>query len=81
MKDDVLYNMKNTTEKKSKLFVSDFLIEDDDATEISKNEDLNYFGFCSNLDASPELMSFKLYRLMKYGLDSYISIMNNQATA
>ena len=32
-----------------------------------KNEDLDYFGFCSNLNVSPDLMSFKLYSLMKRG--------------
>ena len=26
-----------------------------------QNEDLDYFGLCSSLNATPELMSFKLY--------------------
>ena len=32
-----------------------------------QNEDLDYFGLCSSLNSSPELMSFKLYSLMKRG--------------
>lgn len=67
MKDDVLYNMMDSTEYEANLFAADLLLEDDDVAEMSKNEDLNYFGFCSSLNASPELMSFKLYSLMKRG--------------
>lgn len=64
---DVLYNMMDSTEYEANLFAADLLLEDDDVAEMSKNEDLNYFSFCSSLDASPELMSFKLYSLMKCG--------------
>ena len=32
-----------------------------------QNEDLDYFGLCSSLNATPELMSFKLYSLTKRG--------------
>ncbi len=64
---DVLYNMMDSTEYEANLFAADLLLEDDDVAEMSKNEDLNYFSFCSSLDASPELMSFKLYSLMKRG--------------
>nr|WP_270514579.1 hypothetical protein [Coprococcus catus] len=32
-----------------------------------QNEDLDYFGLCSSLNSSPELMSFKLYSLTKRG--------------
>ena len=67
MKDDVLYNMMDSTEYEANLFAADLLLEDDDVAEMSKDEDLNYFGFCSRLNASPELMSFKLYSLMKRG--------------
>ena len=67
MKDDVLYNMIDTTEYEANLFAADLLLEDSDVAEMSKNEELNYFGFCSSLNASPELMSFKLYSLMKRG--------------
>jgi hypothetical protein len=32
-----------------------------------QNEGLDYFGLCSSLNATPELMSFKLYSLTKRG--------------
>lgn len=69
MKDDVIYSMMemDTTEYEANLFAADLLFEDTDVAEMSQNEDLNYFGFCSILDASPKLMSFKLYSLMKRG--------------
>ena len=67
MKDDVLYNMMDSAEYEANLFAADLLLEDDDVAEMSKNEDMNYFGFCSSLNASPDLMSFKLYSLMKRG--------------
>ena len=50
-----------------RLVAADLLIEDQDVAELSKNEDLDYFSFCSSLYATPELMSFKLYSLMKRG--------------
>lgn len=70
----MLYNMKDTTEYEANLFAADFLLEDDDVAEISKNEDLNYFGFCSSLDANLKLMSFKLYSLMKRGQTYHMSM-------
>ena len=35
--------------------------------DMVQNEDLDYFGLCSSLNATPELMSFKLYSLTKRG--------------
>ena len=67
MSDNRLYNMINETEYQANLFAADLLIEDQDVAELSKNEDLDYFSFCSSLYATPELMSFKLYSLMKRG--------------
>ena len=32
-----------------------------------QNENLDYFGLCSSLNSSPELMSFKLYSLTRRG--------------
>ena len=61
MKDEYLYNMKDNTEYQANLFAADLLLEDDEIDKMSKNEDLDYFGFCSSLYSSPELMSFKLY--------------------
>ena len=60
MSDNRLYNMINETEYQANLFAADLLIEDQDVAELSKNEDLDYFSFCSSLYATPELMSFKL---------------------
>ena len=39
----------------------------DEFQEMVQNEDLDYFGLCSSLNATPELMSFKLYSLTKRG--------------
>ena len=67
MKDEYLYNMKDNTEYQANLFAADLLLEDDEIDKMSKNEDLDYFGFCSSLYSSPELMSFKLYSLIQRG--------------
>lgn len=67
MKDDILYNMKDNTEYQANLFAADLLLADNDVADMSGNEDLDYFGFCSSLNSSPELMSFKLYSLIKRG--------------
>ena len=67
MKDEYLYNMKDNTEYQANLFAADLLLEDNEIDQMSKNEDLDYFGFCSSLYSSPELMSFKLYSLIQRG--------------
>lgn len=67
MKDDTLYNMMDNTEYQANLFAADLLIDDEDIAKMVQNEDLDYFGLCSSLYASPELMSFKLYSLTKRG--------------
>ena len=59
MQDDTLYNMTDNTEYQANLFAADLLIEDEDIEEMVQNEDLDYFGLCSSLNATPELMSFK----------------------
>ena len=59
--------MINETEYQANLFAADLLIEDEAVEQLSKNEDLDYFSFCSSLYTTPELMSFKLYSLMKRG--------------
>ena len=43
------------------------LIDDEEIEDMVQNEDLDYFGLCSSLNATPELMSFKLYSLTKRG--------------
>ena len=55
MSDNRIYNMINETEYQANLFAADLLIEDEAV------------DFCSSLYATPELMSFKLYSLMKRG--------------
>jgi Zn-dependent peptidase ImmA (M78 family) len=67
MKDDVLYDMRDETEYEANLFAADLLLEDADIAGASEDEDMDYFGFCSSLNVSPELMSFKLYSLMRRG--------------
>lgn len=67
MKDTVLYNMQDNSEYEANLFAADLLLDDNDIATLSQNEDLNYFGLCSLLNSSPELMSFKLYSLIKRG--------------
>ena len=47
------------------VMISSFLSEEEKM--IVQYEDLDYFGLCSSLNATPELMSFKLYSLTKRG--------------
>ena len=67
MQDDTLYNMTDNTEYQANLFAADLLINDGEIEDMVQNEDLDYFGLCSSLNATPELMSFKLYSLTKRG--------------
>ena len=60
-------NLMDNTEYQANLFAADLLIDDEDIAKMVQNEDLDYFGLCSSLYASPELMSFKLYSLTKRG--------------
>ena len=55
------------TEYQANLFAADLLIDDEEIEDMVQNEDLDYFGLCSSLNATPELMSFKLYSLTKRG--------------
>lgn len=67
MKDDTLYNMMDNTEYQANLFAADLLLEDSDIAEMAQDENFDYFSLCSTLNTSPELMSFKLYSLIKRG--------------
>ncbi|MCD8197922.1 MAG: ImmA/IrrE family metallo-endopeptidase [Lachnospiraceae bacterium] len=67
MKDCVLYDMASSTEYEANLFAADLIIRDEDIEEMSQNEDLDYFGVCSSLYVPPELMSFKLFSLLRRG--------------
>lgn len=71
MKDSVLYNMTDKTEYEANLFASDLLLPDDDVFDITHKSDLDYFGLCSTLNTTPELMSFKLYSLIRRGNNEY----------
>lgn len=67
MKDSILYNAISKTEYEANLFAADLLIDDGDIEELSKERDINYFSLCSALDVSPDLMSFKLFSLIRRG--------------
>ena len=67
MKDDTLYSMMDNTEYQANLFAADLLLEDSDIAEMAQDENFDYFSLCSTLNTSPELMSFKLYSLIKRG--------------
>lgn len=67
MKDSVLYDMTSRTEYEANLFAANTLISDKDVETLAQDPDLNYFSMCSCLNVSPELMSFKLYSLVKRG--------------
>lgn len=69
MKDTVLYDMTSRTEYEANLFTADLLIEDNCLDELRENEDMNYFQMCSRIQTSPDLMSFKLFSMMKRGWD------------
>ena len=53
MQDDTLYNMTDNTEYQANLFAADLLIEDEEIEDMVQNEDLDYFGLCSSLNATP----------------------------
>lgn len=67
MKDSVLYDMTSETEYEANLFAADLLIPDETVTDMSKDEDMDYFKMCQTLNTSPDLMSFKLFSLIKRG--------------
>lgn len=67
MQESVLYDMKEHTEYEANLFAADLLLTDQDVEENASNPDLNYFSLCTSLNATPELMSFKLYSLIHRG--------------
>ena len=52
MQDDTLYNMTDNTEYQANLFAADLLIEDEEIEDMVQNEDLDYFGLCSSLNAT-----------------------------
>lgn len=67
MNDSVLYDMTSVREYEANLFAADLLIEDRDVEQMSQDPELNYFSMCGSLCVSPELMSFKLYSMIRRG--------------
>lgn len=66
MKDSVLYDMTSQTEYEANMFAADLLINDDDIHTLSK-EDMDYFSMCKYLRTTPDVMSFKLFSLIRRG--------------
>lgn len=71
MRDMMLYNHSDSTEYEANLFAADLLLADEDIEKTTAFEDYNYFDLCSSLYTSPELMSFKLYSMIKRGYSQY----------
>lgn len=67
MKDSVLYDMRSETEYEANLFAADLLISDETIEDMTKEDDMDYFKMCQTLSTSPDLMSFKLFSLIKRG--------------
>lgn len=65
MKDSVLYNMTSQTEYEANMFAANLLIDDDIHT--LEKEDMDYFSMCKYLYATPDVMSFKLFSLIRRG--------------
>ena len=71
MKDSLLYNMTDRTEYEANLFAADLLLPDEEVFDASHDNELDYFGLCSTLNTTPDLMSFKLYSLIRRGNKEY----------
>lgn len=67
MKDNAMYDMTSETEYEANLFAANLLIPDQTVEEMANEEDMDYFKMCQNLCTSPDLMSFKLFSLIKRG--------------
>lgn len=70
MHDTMLYRMSDKTEYEANLFAADLLLDDEDVLNASCEEDQDYFSLCRKLYVSPELMSFKLFSLIRRGHDA-----------
>ena len=67
MQDSQLYDMTSHTEYEANLFAADLLLSDQDVESCSDDPELDYFSLCRLLSVSPDLMSFKLFSLVKRG--------------
>lgn len=66
MKDSVLYDMTSQTSYEVNMFAADLLIDGKDIHALSQ-EDMDYFNICKCLYATPDVMSFKLFCLIRRG--------------
>lgn len=66
LKDFAFYEIASKTEYEANLFASELLISDGDVEECL-DEDLDYFSMCRTLSFHPQLVSFKLYGMIRRG--------------
>ena len=67
MQDVILYDMQSAAEYEANLFAADLLLTDEEVLSLAHDEQMDYFRMCSTLYTSPDLMSFKLFSLIKRG--------------
>lgn len=67
MKDSILYDMTGKLEYQANSFAADLLIPDAEIRSLLREEEMDYFTACHCLDTAPDLISFKLFSLMKRG--------------
>lgn len=66
LKDFAFYEIASKTEYEANLFASELLISDGDVEECL-DEDLDYLSMCRTLSFHPQLVSFKLYGMIRRG--------------
>lgn len=67
MKDSILYDMTGKLEYQANSFAADLLIPDAEIRSLLREDEMDYFTACHCLDTAPDLISFKLFNLMKRG--------------
>lgn len=67
MKDSQLFIMNDKTEYEANLFAADLLLSDSDVESCAASEELDFFDMCRFLETDPQLMSFKLYSMIRRG--------------
>ncbi len=70
MQDTLLYRMSDRTEYEANLFAADLLLPDEEVLQLAAEEGQDYFSLCRRMYVSPELMSFKLFSLIRRGHDA-----------
>lgn len=66
LKDFAFYEVASHTEYEANMFASELLIPDEDVEECM-DDDLDYLSMCRILGFNPQLVSFKLYGMMRRG--------------